>query len=95
MEGIYEKDEFKELREKEVHRKRHAELHTALMELLSDYLLSQEHVHTIPVDELVNWSYKQMQNPEHQDKEKVDGQSLREKVEQTKIDSSKQGNERQ
>ena len=50
---------------KEEHKKRHIELHKALDELIADYIThhDQKRPSNTTVMELLEWSYKQTQNP--------------------------------
>lgn len=58
-------EEIQELHRIEEHRLRHEKLHASFMELLHDFLMSKEHIHSIPLDTLVEWSHQQTLKPDH------------------------------
>lgn len=49
----------------EQHKEMHVELHKKLDELLADYIRNAEGSADNTIWELIQWSYKQTQNPDH------------------------------
>ncbi len=50
------------------HKQRHVELHQAFDELLADYIrATQDLPSKTPILHLLEWSYKQTQEPDHQE----------------------------
>jgi addiction module HigA family antidote len=55
----------------EAHRRRHRELHEAVDELFADYIINHPDYlgfTSMPIMQLLEWSAKQMENPDHEEK---------------------------
>lgn len=52
--------------DKKDHKKRHIELHQSLDELLADLFMNTQHRTNSTIKDLMEWSYKQTLDPDHE-----------------------------